>query len=244
MKKSIFLILCGLFLTNSIHLENQKPIGDFFHGKTAKYKVEFKVLFKNYDVKAEVEFLKVGKTEYLTKFTLDKNYVKYIVKTAGIIYNNKLYPVYVEEKVKITVFDYTTKYKYHYDENHNVIKVHIEESGDTGFPTKMDFTNLSKKNHITDLLSGILQLVYWSHYNQSLEALDIVRNNYILQDLKLRTYEKDGVKYAKLKDKEQEKKFDLRNLSARVGKDGWPEKITVDKHWILKNLKIALIPLQ
>jgi hypothetical protein len=243
MKKRLFLMLSiifSLFFLPKPVYSTEESIGDFFHNSNKKYKIEFEVLSKKYNVDSKIEFYRIGEKGYQASFFLDKNRVKYIVQTTGYIYNNRLYPLETEEQVKIFVFNYTTRYDFYYDRYYHNRKVVISGKGSTGFPWQKVLTDFSEKNQTTEFLSGILQLIYWCHSNKDSEAIDIVRDDYVLYNLKLKIYEKNGVKYAIL-DKKQEEDFDLHEFLAKIDPSSWPEEITVSKHWILKNILISLI---
>ncbi len=222
--------------------EPQKPIGDFLDGTVAKYHITFKALSKNYKVDdAVVSFEKTGDDTYRAKFSLNKKFITYNIETTGFIHNNQIYPQKVTARYKFLIFNYTLKYKYYYDENYNVIKIYTSSAGDTGYPTEKDIVKFPNNYRSVDLLSGIFQLIYLAYYDQELVPLNMIHADYALWGLQVKSFQKDGEKYIKFKDKKQEEDFKLKNLLVKMNENGWPEQAWVDEFWILKNLKFTLV---
>jgi hypothetical protein len=246
MKKIIGLIICSLFLTRPAYSGTEKQsIGDFFDGKTAKYNVEFKIAWKKFQYTPLVTFKKTSSDEYEATMEVG-NKSHYSYKVNGFIRENRLYPSCMEEKVKIFIAKSYTSQKYYYDQAKKLIKILVKSDSQPGVSYERVFDKdlPQKDKQPTDIGSGILNLVYKFHMGQKLTPINVIRGGNALPDVEFIIFQKDGITYAKLKDKKQEEDMHLKNMLIKLSKDGWPEVITVDKCWVMKDIKISLIQLK
>lgn len=246
MKKIIGLIICGLFLTRLAYSDTEKQsIGDFFNGKTAKYNVEFKIAWKKFQYTPLVTFKKTSPDKYEATMEVG-NKSNYSYKVNGFIRENRLYPTFMEEKVKIFIAKSYTSQEYYYDKAKKLIKILVKSDSQPGVSYEKVFDNdlPQEDKQPTDIGSGILNLVYKLHTGQKLTPINVMRGGEALPDIEFKIFQKDGITYAKLKDKKQEEDMRLKNMLIKLNKDSWPEVITVDKCWVMKDIKISLIKIE
>jgi hypothetical protein len=246
MKKIIGLIICGLFLTRLAYSDTEKQsIGDFFDGKTAEYNVEFKIAWKKFQYTPLITFKKTSSDKYEATMKIG-NKSHYSYKVNGFIHENRLYPTFMEEKVKIFIARSYALQKYFYDGTKKLVRVEVKADSQPGVSYEKVFDkDLPQENkQPTDIGSGILTLVYKFHTGQKLTPINVIRGGNALPDVEFKISKKDGITYVKLKDKKQEEDMHLKNMLIKLSKDGWPEVVTVDKCWIMKDIKITLLSLK
>lgn len=237
----VLVALFALFYGKNLSTEEPKSIGDFFDGKKLTYKIEMKILGLSHEAGLKLSFYKTSADRYKIILNVKKNKINYQVITKGTIENNKLRPLVVTEDTEVLSFKDSAIHWYNYQKDGSVI-VNVElKNPSTGYSTKT-FGFTGKKP--VDLLSGVLQQIYNMNFGYELEKFNIVRSDYVLWGAQFKKFKCGADTCVKLKDEEQEEDFNLHGLKAKLGKDSWPAVITVEKTWIIKDIKMTLVSLE
>ncbi len=240
-KIAVILAIFALFCGGNLLVEEPAPVGDFFHGKKLTYKVEMEILGMSHDAGIKIVFFKTSADRYQIILDTKKNKINYRVVAKGFVKNNKLHPLVVTEDTKILSFEYHTVHWYNYNKDGSW-EVDIEcKNPSSGYSAKT-FTFADIKP--VDLLSGVFQQIYNLNFGYELEKLNIVRSDYVLWGAQFKKFKCGDDTCIKLKDAKQEKDFNLYGPRAKLNKDSWPSLVTVEKTWIIKDIKMSLIQLE
>lgn len=240
MRNKIIILVAffALFYAKNIFAEKATPIGDYFDGKKITYNVKMDILSVDYNSDINIEFKKTNTDRYKITLNVKRERISYQIVTKGFIKNNELYPLMLIEDTKVLSFKYHTTHWYNYHMDNSVTVQAESTSPASGYSSK-EWTFTGEKP--MDLLSGVFQQAYNLHYDYKLEIFDMVRSDYVLWGVEFKKVKCGNDACIKLKDKQQEEDFNLPGFTAKLNKDGWPVLITVDKTWIIKDIKMELV---
>jgi len=227
-------IPAGLFSEENIK-DVQTSIVDYFDKKEVTYRIEF-VFIGKHSIDANVKIEKTAAHRYKLSVKAKKPLLSYAFETEGFECGDRLCPTYAQESSRVILESNKEITSFYYDGS-VVNRIECEFYSVDGSSKKVfEGKSIIHNPETTDLYSGILNEIYSIKEGKGVNIMNVVDNGSIERF----KFEQEGDKLKLLLTKEQEEEMQMKGLEARL-KDGWPELITIDKIWLIKNMKITMV---